>query len=63
MRGAQAEQVWAGVHQALSLLLAFLSLHYCFVLKQADTDCMLERTVDPGVLETPVPAPHHVMWF
>lgn len=41
----------------------FLSLHYCFVLKQADTDYMLERTVDPGALETPVPAPHHVMWF
>lgn len=32
------------------------SLHCCFVLKQAVTGCMLERTVDPGALGTPAPA-------
>lgn len=30
---------WARVRQALSLLLAFLSLHYCFVLKLTQTAC------------------------
>lgn len=39
--------------QALSLLLTFFSLHCCFVLKQVVTGCMLERTVDPGTLDTP----------
>lgn len=32
------------------------SLHCCFVLKQAVTGCMLERTVDPGALGTPAAA-------
>lgn len=49
--------------QALSFLLTFFSLHCCFVLKQAVTGCVLERTADPGLCRLLPQLARDAMWL